>query len=394
VKQNLNTQRASTSNGPALANLSFLDAPDADTLTVKLKTPWSAFPNVLTQFYTAVVAPPALQGEGLARKPVGTGPFTLAEWRPNDRMVLACNDAYWGDKPKVGSIEFRFIPDEAARLAALRAGDVDAAWLLLKDSIESAQADKKLKTYRGPYAGQSITLFNTSAPPLDDVNLRTALVKSVDRKALSDAFATPGSEDAYGPFPKDHPWYVETAYPAYDAAGAKRMVADWSAANGGKKPAVTLSYTAGGNQLIDDVIVAVQQYWQAAGFDVKLDKQVDATGFVTQVVLGNYQAAGFVAGLDPDPDLTLYNGIHQLGAFNFARFKNAALSDLLDKGRQAASEAERRSTYKAALDIVGQQVPVAYGTFGGSWISVTARVAGMEQFKTFVFPTRLVGVTG
>ena len=394
VKQNLNAQRASTSNGPALANLSFLDAPDAQTLTVKLKTPWSAFPGVLTQFYTSVVAPSALRGSDLARKPVGTGPFTLTEWRPNDRIVLTCNDGYWGDKPAVGTIELRFVPDETARLAALRAGDIDAAWLLLKDSIESAQADKKLKTYRGPYAGQSITLFNSSAPPLDDVRLRTALVKAVDRKTLDDAYATPGSEDAFGPFPKGHPWYTETAYPTFDAAGARALVAAWSADNGGKKPSVTYSYTSSGNQLLDDLVAAIQQYWKAAGFDVKIDKQADVTGFVTQVVLGNYQAAGFVAGLDPDPDLTLYNGLHQLGAFNFERFKSAPLSDLLDKGRQAATEADRRAAYAAALQIVAEQVPVAYGSFSGSWISVTSRVTGMEKFKTFVFPTRLVGVTG
>lgn len=393
VKQNLNQQRVSTVNGVALSNLSFLDAPDDETLTIRTKTPWSAFPHVLTQFYTAVIAPAALTGADLARKPIGSGPYILTDWKPNDRLLLTCNDKYWGPKAKVASIEFRFIPDETARVAALKAGDIDASWLLLKDSIEAAQRDKSLATFRGPYAGQSNTLFNNTVAPLDDVRVRTALVKAIDRDALNKAFGTPGSEIAFGPFAKDHPWFVKTDYPTYDVAGAKKLIAEYSAANGGKPVSVTYSYTAGNNQLIDDVVAAIKQAWEAVGVQVKLDKQVDGTAFVTQVVLGNYQAAGFVGGMAPDPDLTLFNSFHQLGAFNFERFKNAELSNLLDKGRQAASEAERREAYAAAAVIIGREVPIAFGTFGGSWVAVSPKVTGMDQFKTFVFPTRYVGLS-
>lgn len=128
-------------------------------------------------------------------------------------------------------------------------------------------------------------------------------MKAVDRNALNEAFGTPGSEIAFGPFSKDHPWYVKTDYPTYDVAGAKK------------------------------------------------------------------------------------------GAFNFERFKNAELSSLLDKGRQAASEAERREAYTAAAVIIGREVPISFGTFGGSWVAVSSKVTGMDQFKTFVFPTRHVGLS-
>ena len=394
VKQSLNAQSSSTVNGPALSNVSFVDAPDDATVTVKLKSPWSAFPHVLTSFYTSTINPKALASGDLTRQPAGSGPFTLTDWKPNDRLTLTCNPNYWGVKPKVGTLEFRFIPDEVARLAALKAGDIDAAWLLTKDSIEGAQGDARFATFQGPYSGQSVTLLNNSSKPLNDVGIRTALVKAVDNQALFDAFATPGSEDTFGPFPKKHPSYAEAPVPVYDPDGAKKLVADWSAANGGAKPAVTFSYTAAGNQLIDDVIAATADYWTDAGFDVKLDKQADATGFVTNVVLGNYQVAGFVAALSPDPDLTLYNALHQLGAFNFAKYRSAPLSDLLDKGRRGVTDAERKAAYDAAQQVIAKDVPVLFGSFSGAWVAASKRVTGMEQFTTFVFPTRAVGLSG
>jgi ABC-type transport system substrate-binding protein len=393
VKITLNAQRASASNGAGLANVAFVDAPDPETVTVKLKSPWAAFPHVLTQFYTSVISPKALAGTDLARTPAGSGPFTLTEWKPNDRVLITCNPDYWGDKPRLAAIEFRFIPDETARFAALKAGDIDAAWLLIKDSIEAAQNDSDVTVAKGPYAGQSITLFNNAVAPLNDVRVRQALVKALDREALNEAFATPGSEVAMGPFNQDHPNFVPTGYPTYDLEGARKLIADYEAATG-KPVAVTYSYTASSNQLIDDTVAAIKQMWEDAGVEVKLDKQADATGFVTQVVLGNYQAAGFVAGLSPDPDLTLYNGFHELGPFNFAKFDNAELSALLDKGRQATSDADRKAAYDAAQKVIGAEVPISFGTFGGSWLALSKRVTGIETFTAFVFPSRTLGLQG
>ena len=56
---------------------------------------------------------------------VGTGPYKFVEWVPGDRLTLAANENYWGDAPEFENVTFRLISNAAARVAALRAGDVD-----------------------------------------------------------------------------------------------------------------------------------------------------------------------------------------------------------------------------------------------------------------------------
>src|SRR5215469_8955065 len=64
----------------------------------------------------------------LKSAPIGTGPFTVADWVRGDRIVLARNKDYWiKDQPRLERVTFRFIPDSNAALAALKSGDIDVS---------------------------------------------------------------------------------------------------------------------------------------------------------------------------------------------------------------------------------------------------------------------------
>src|SRR5262249_35206256 len=59
------------------------------------------------------------------RSPIGTGPYRFDRWESGRELILSRNDRYWGRQPYLDRIIFRFIPDAASALAALRAGELD-----------------------------------------------------------------------------------------------------------------------------------------------------------------------------------------------------------------------------------------------------------------------------
>ena len=99
-------------------------APDAATVVVTLKRPTGHFLFNLGWGDAVVVAPES--AEGNKAKPVGTGPFKLRRWVQGDRVELTRNPDYWGPAVKLERATFKFIPDAAAAVAAMLAGDIDA----------------------------------------------------------------------------------------------------------------------------------------------------------------------------------------------------------------------------------------------------------------------------
>ncbi len=110
------------------APLSHAEAVDPYTVRIHTKAPW---PILDTNLTTLMILAPKYYREKdmqhVARNPVGTGPFKFVRWVKDDRIELVANDQYWRGTPKVKSLVFRPIPDDAVRVAALQNGEIDVA---------------------------------------------------------------------------------------------------------------------------------------------------------------------------------------------------------------------------------------------------------------------------
>src|SRR5438093_13069336 len=98
------------------------------TVNVTTKTPDFLLPVRLGELFGLMLSPKhtnAAGKEAIAVKPNGTGPFKLVTWAKNERLVLEANESYWRGAPKVKTIVVRPILEDAARVAALQAGEVD-----------------------------------------------------------------------------------------------------------------------------------------------------------------------------------------------------------------------------------------------------------------------------
>ncbi|MFZ2649712.1 MAG: ABC transporter substrate-binding protein [Burkholderiaceae bacterium] len=167
-------------------NISSINTPDAHTVILVLNNADGNFLFRLGE-NTAVILDPKSAG-GTATQPVGTGPYTLADWKKGSSITLAKWEGYRdAANIKLKRVTFRFINDPAARVAALLAGDIDAVPILdAPQSVKQFQADKRFTVAIGSTAGKGIMTINNKKKPFDDVRVRRALMHAIDRKAFID----------------------------------------------------------------------------------------------------------------------------------------------------------------------------------------------------------------
>jgi peptide/nickel transport system substrate-binding protein len=120
--------------------------------------------------------------------PVGTGPFKFESWTRGDRLVLARNDDYWGEKAKLDKVIFRPIADNAARLQALQTGEINGYDLVEPQDIPTIQENSDLQILDRPAFNVGYVGFNISMPPLDDLKVRQAIAYGLDRQGVVDSF--------------------------------------------------------------------------------------------------------------------------------------------------------------------------------------------------------------
>jgi len=111
-----------------LGTIASTEIVDPYTVNVITKTPDFLLPVRLGELFGLMLSPKhtnAVGKEAIATRPNGTGPFKLVSWTKNEQMVLEANESYWRGAPKVKKIIVRPILEDAARIAALQAGEVD-----------------------------------------------------------------------------------------------------------------------------------------------------------------------------------------------------------------------------------------------------------------------------
>ena len=202
------------------------------TIIILLKRPTGNFLFNLGWGDAVIVAPEsAAQNKS---RPVGTGPFKFSKWSRGNRIDLVRNEHYWGTPAKLTKAVFKIIPDPAAAVAAMMAGDVDAfANFPAPESLQQFQADPRFKVVIGNTEGETILSTNNALPPFSKLKVRQAIAYALDRQAIIDGamfgYGTPiGSH-----FAPHHPAYIDlTARFSHDLEKAKQLMIEAGYANG------------------------------------------------------------------------------------------------------------------------------------------------------------------
>jgi len=167
-------------------NLEAVRVLDSQRLELRLKKPNAEFLSNLATTAASVISPRALAdyGEGLQRHPIGTGPFKLREWLPNERIVLEANPDYWGEKSKSDRVVFKVVPNSSARFIQLQTGQVHAMDGLDPSDLTSVRAEPGLKLLEAPGINIAYLAFNCRKPPMSRLEFRQAVAMAVQKPAL------------------------------------------------------------------------------------------------------------------------------------------------------------------------------------------------------------------
>jgi len=329
---------------------SYLDAVDSvtavDPLTVRLslKYPLASTLSALTSLNTAIVERAAVQKYGdLQKTEAGTGPFTLAEWVPDNYMRLEKNPAYFKrGLPKVDEIVIRVIPEQASLLAGVRSRSLDMATISDGSVIKQAQGDHTLQVAQAPSLNLRIFSFNTTRAPFTDPRVRDAIAYAIDRQAIVNA-AEFGFGTVSGPVPAPDVVYAlpVSTFPEYHAnpAKAKQMLQEAGAANASFNIVASPTYEGG-----LAVAQIIQANLRAIGLTATIEN-VEWGTYINRWVKRDFDTMVELRGGDPDPDRFLYRTFYSTGAVNNFLFKDAAVDKLLDRGRVHLTVAERKPIY-------------------------------------------------
>ena len=185
---------------------------DEHTIIITNKNIDPDFLFVMGQATSIIVEPKSAATN--ATKPVGTGPYTLASWAKGSSVTLAAWPGFRAAQGiRIKRAIFRFIPDSAAQVAALLAGDVDAFPRVTPRSVPQFQSNPRFQVVVSNSLAKTILAINNARKPLNDIRVRRAIAAAIDRKAV-----IAGAADGYGvPIGS---YYVPTAFGYVDTTGA------------------------------------------------------------------------------------------------------------------------------------------------------------------------------
>jgi peptide/nickel transport system substrate-binding protein len=194
IKQNIDAWRGGILLGFVFSNIADTQVTAPDTVVVKMKVPWVAFPAYLwTTGRTGIAAPAQLNDEATCdTNMIGTGPFQIlngGSFDPATGDVKAVkNPNYWRKGfPYLDEIDFKPQEESSQRVNGLQGGQFDLIHGSGGVDLDQVQSLSGVDTTIEPDGRMEIshTLPNVTHPPLDDVNVRKALIMGVDRNALN-----------------------------------------------------------------------------------------------------------------------------------------------------------------------------------------------------------------
>ncbi len=321
-----------------------------------LKSPNSAFLAALNNGGNIIVPKEEVEGWGdeFGAHLVGTGPFAMKELVTDQSCELVRNDNYWGPRPYLDGVMFRFITDVNMRANALRSGEVHVANDLRDESIKTVREDPNLKTNEVPGMQVNYMYMNMMEGPTADIRVRTAIIQALDIDQLNAALYQYGeAERAYQPLPPISWGYDETSndlVPKYDPENAKKLLAE-----AGYPDGFTMEYYTSDSAASMKVATIFQQYMKQ---NLNIDVQIKTAQWGTFSATGASGKAPIYSmswTWDPDPYFYLNQMFHSsaIGSLgNGQGFNDPEVDRLLDEAVKVTDQAKRAELYKEAVRII------------------------------------------
>jgi peptide/nickel transport system substrate-binding protein len=173
--------------------------------------------------------------DGFRKHPIGLGPYRFVRQTPGVELVLEANEQYWRKKPSVKRVVIKGVPDRTTRLAMLKTGEVDIAYLMIGVEAQTVKADPRLRLAQViPTASWYLDFPEQWKPqsPWHDRRVRLAAALAVDKRALNEAERMGFSRLTGSIIPSVMDFALRVEPHPYDPTHARRLLADAGYPNG------------------------------------------------------------------------------------------------------------------------------------------------------------------
>ncbi|HKG26179.1 MAG TPA: ABC transporter substrate-binding protein [Thermomicrobiales bacterium] len=386
---------------PFLANIGSIDIIDDYTVKFTMSKADPTIPGVIawTRYTPIVPKDSAAELGNWLSQGIGTGPFKLVEFTPNDSVVYTAFADHWNPGvPCIKDLTLKVLPDEQSRVAALRAGEIDGA-TISADVQVTLQNDDELEVLSGLIAAPRVMQISTATAgtPWTDTRVRQAINKVVDRQLIIDnvyggeAQMTGAIAPGYGDWPLT-PDELAELY-AVDVDAAKALMSDAGHADGFSVTLQAISAPRDYTQIAEIIREQVAQ------LNIKVEVQPLEIGqFAKNIGDGTYEWASTGRGMRGDPSGFVVD-FRSGTASNLKWFgdgwKSDELDALYDEGLSTTDNARRHEIYKRIQEIIAQEAAHIYTVQPKKFQVVNKRVSGMYVAYTDFNPgLRQVCVTG
>ncbi len=328
------------------------------------------------------------------RKPNGTGPYKIREWRVNERLVLDANERFYLGAPKVKEVLYELAG--GATLTRFENDELDVSGVGLQDIERARDPNSPLgKLYKSfPEFSISYIAFNVTSPPFDDVNVRRAFALAMDRKRIAEVTFNNMLSPATGVLPPQLPGFTPTdkTY-QFNPEAAKQALAASRYGSADRLPPVVITEVGAGAEGRVDTQAFLEQWRTILGVRVEI-RQTDAASFFADQDAGRLQMfnSGWIMDY-PDPEDVLDLKFHSGSELNDLNYKNDEVDDLLNRARVERDPQRRLQLYQDAEKRIVEDAVWLPLYFANSHVVVKPEVKGWFEAPMVTPRLRFIEVT-
>ena len=350
--------RYTNANGPGSqlwkSNVASAETSGPRSITFTLKQPWTEFPATLASGYGMVVSASSVAGEQFT--PIGAGPFTIDQFRPNEELRLTARPDYWDGKPYLDALRFVGLTGDTEKIEALNANDVQVGFIRSSEAVQRARTEGYPGYIETVPLASVVMINNRPGRPGTDVRVRQAIAHAVNLDTFNERVDKGAGLPGSSIFPEWSPLHGEVSGLEYNPEAAKRLL-DEAKSDGYDGHLSFLGIAAAKSQT---TALAVQSMLQAVGFTVTLELE-NSAGDVTKRLNVAHDYDISYSGISlpaAAPVNKLTSALNSTSNNNYLGYSNPRMDALLSQLQTTAADSDaRRELLEELQGLVNETVP-------------------------------------
>ena len=335
--------------------------------------------------------------EGFSADPVGTGPFRVIDWSPDEHTIMEAFEDHWAGRPYLDELEVRVIPEPSVRALELETGGADSPiWPLgFDDALRLQEMTDEVQTIQTTSFPVNHFPMNNEIPQFDDPRVRQAMMYAVDRELVAQSVYAGAAQVAHSCFPPAlEDYYADDLYQYdYDPERAVELLeeAGWELNDDGirERDGELWEWDCAvgqGDETRRPHAEMLSEFFSEIGGQMNITEVPSLGGHMRDggdMALFNWNYGGWEG--EPDARIGLSTG----GGDNYSHYSNEEMDELLAEGVRLTELEDRQEVYRQVQELFVEDVPFLYQTYWDWFNQFSIRVQGLPDEADVVHGTKL-----